>query len=352
MKKLGINIEVHLPMQMRIYRFFDIGNNHYYYDDYVNEYYTRKISEESYLPANRILSDLIHKYGEKIEINFLFSGVVLDQFELYAPEAIESFKSLIGAGSVNLVSGSYSNSFGPVTDKAEYQQQVNFQKKRISALFGKEPLDLPYRWLNNSGAPYKDAIIKRENQDETVNLFVPYNIFGNNQVMNSVILEILKLFTDEEYSKSDFESIHTHDTENNLLSSQLVSFSSTVEDKNIGLFYASCNEMQIDALEKLNSIRRKIRKCDDPVLVKDWLFLQSCDHFYYMNPDLYEDTNFKFSFIPYDSPYMAYINYMNILDDFSGRFTMMNINEISVNEPAMKKWTRILKKSPVMDLLE
>ena len=71
-----------------------------------------------------------------------------------------------------------------------------------------------------------------------------------------------------------------------------------------------------------------------------------------MNPDLYEDNNFKFSFIPYDSPYLAYINYMNILDDFSGRFPMMNINEISANEPAMKKWTRILKKSPVMDLLE
>ena len=266
MKKLGINIEVHLPMRLRIFRFFEIGENHYYYDDYVNEYYTRKISEESYLPANKILSDLIHKYGEKIEINFLFSGVVLDQFELYAPEAIESFKSLIDTGSVNLVSGSYSNSFGPVTDKVDYQQQVNMQKNRISKLFGKEPLDLPYNWLNNSGAPCKDAIINRENHDENVNLFVPYNIFGNNQVMNSVILEILKLFLAEYYSKSDIEYIHPPEGENNLVSSHLVSFSNTVEDKNIELFYASCNEMQIDAFEKLNSIRRKIRKCDDPVL--------------------------------------------------------------------------------------
>jgi hypothetical protein len=352
MRNIYINIEVHQPVRLRTFRFFEIGNNHYYYDDYVNQYYINKISEESYLPAIKLLSDLAGKYGEIIKINFQFSGTVLDQFELYAPEVIERFRTLINLNSVGLLSGTYSNSFGPVTDTSDYRQQTALQNKRLIGLFGKEPLDFPGYFQNCTGAPYANAIIYEQEYDNSVRLFIPYNIFSNWQEMNMIMLKFFRSFRPDISSGSDFPFIPPAETGFHEQFFSLVNLSNTGTDKNLELFYSSCNEMQIDAMGKLNSVRRKIKKSDDAELIKDWLFLQSCDHFYYMNPDLYEENNYRLSFIPYDSAYFAYINYMNILADFSERLKSLNISDIKVNKPALQKWRKVLEKSPVLNLLE
>ena len=88
MGTIYLTIEIHQPVRLGTYRFYDIKNNHYYYNDYENEYYIRQLTEKIYLPVNRILLDLIHSYKKNFYLSFLFSGVVLDEFELYAPEMI------------------------------------------------------------------------------------------------------------------------------------------------------------------------------------------------------------------------------------------------------------------------
>ena len=85
-------------IQIRRYRFFDIGNDHYYYDDYSNESIMRKIADKCYLPANKIFLSLIKKYEGKLKVSFSISGIALDQFEIYAPEVIESFQELAKTG--------------------------------------------------------------------------------------------------------------------------------------------------------------------------------------------------------------------------------------------------------------
>jgi alpha-amylase len=76
------------------------------------------------------------------------------------------------------------------------------------------------------------------------------------------------------------------------------------------------NEMQEDAFNRLYSLVNKINKCDDKKILTDWKYLQASDHFYYMSTKVFSDGLAHSYFNPFDSPYDAYINYMNILSDF------------------------------------
>ena len=88
MKTICFYFQIHQPFRLRRYRFFDIGNNHYYYDDFQNEEIFRRISEKCYLPANRTIMEMIRKSGGKFKVAFSISGTALEQMEIYAPEVI------------------------------------------------------------------------------------------------------------------------------------------------------------------------------------------------------------------------------------------------------------------------
>jgi alpha-amylase len=79
------------------------------------------------------------------------------------------------------------------------------------------------------------------------------------------------------------------------------------------------NELQTAALEKLYSLSRKVNRCEDDQLKKDWDYLQSSDHFYYMATKFFSDGTVHAYFNPYESPYDAFMNYMNVLSDFEIR---------------------------------
>jgi len=112
MRTICLYFQVHQPFRLKKYRFFNIGNDHYYYDDYLNESVMRKIIEKCYFPANEILFDLIQKYNGKFKVAFSISGVAMDQFELYAPEVLESFKKLADTGSVEFLAETNAHSLG------------------------------------------------------------------------------------------------------------------------------------------------------------------------------------------------------------------------------------------------
>ena len=94
MKTICLYFQIHQPFRFKRYRFFEIGNNHYYYDDYSNESILRKVANKCYLPANKVLLDLFKEYGCRFKVAFSISGTALDQFELYAPDVLESFQKL------------------------------------------------------------------------------------------------------------------------------------------------------------------------------------------------------------------------------------------------------------------
>ena len=83
MKNICFYFQVHQPFRLRRYRFFDIGNDSYYYDDYLNESIANRVANKCYLPANELLLKLIKKHKGQFKVAFSISGVALEQFRLY-----------------------------------------------------------------------------------------------------------------------------------------------------------------------------------------------------------------------------------------------------------------------------
>lgn len=76
------------------------------------------------------------------------------------------------------------------------------------------------------------------------------------------------------------------------------------------------NDLQREALAKLYGVAERVSMCDDRRLKQDWEYLQSSDHFYYMSTKNMADGASHAAFSPYDSPFSAFTNYMNVLADF------------------------------------
>ena len=110
MRTICLYFQVHQPFRLRRYRFFDIGNDHYYYDDYSNESILNKVAGKCYLPANELMLDLINKHKGKFKVAYSISGIALEQFKLYAPEVLDSFKRLAETGQVEFLSETFAHS--------------------------------------------------------------------------------------------------------------------------------------------------------------------------------------------------------------------------------------------------
>ena len=158
-------------------------------------------------------------------------------------------------------------------------------------------------------------------QHQVVNLFMDYETFGEHQWADSGIFSFLQELPDQVFSSSDYsfvlpsEALEMFEPIDILSVPQTISWADEARDLSAWLG----NSLQRDAFESLYKLRKKIRKCDNPEILKDWQYLQTSDHFYYMCTKEFADGEVHKYFNPYASPYMAFINYMNVLSDFEGR---------------------------------
>ncbi|MDO9512316.1 MAG: FliG C-terminal domain-containing protein [Bacteroidales bacterium] len=136
MKSVCIYFQIHQPFRLRTYRFFDIGADHYYYDDYQNRHIIQRVAEKCYLPANDMFLEMIKHFGKKFRIAFSISGSALEQLQLYAPEVISSFKRLADTGCVEFLAETYSHSLASLKNKEEFERQVKMHSGEIERLFG------------------------------------------------------------------------------------------------------------------------------------------------------------------------------------------------------------------------
>ncbi|MCL1933460.1 MAG: glycoside hydrolase family 57 protein [Candidatus Azobacteroides sp.] len=139
MKTICFYFQIHQPFRLKRYRFFDIGSDHYYYDDFSNEDIIRGIANRTLLPANAMLLDLIKEYKGKFKVAFSLSGVILEQLEIYVPEAIDGFKELAKTGCVEFIAETYDHSLASLKDSEEFKNQVKAHSDKIQLLFGQTP---------------------------------------------------------------------------------------------------------------------------------------------------------------------------------------------------------------------
>ena len=139
MRTICFYFQVHQPYRLKPYRFFDIGRDHDYWDDYSNRTIMRKVAEKCYLPTNRLLLELIQKYGTKVKFSFSLSGTFIEQCENYAPDVLETFQDLAKTGCVEFLSETYSHSLAALRSYDEFKSQVDMHREKIQRYFGQTP---------------------------------------------------------------------------------------------------------------------------------------------------------------------------------------------------------------------
>ena len=137
-KAICFYFQVHQPFRLKRYRFFDLGHDHHYYDDYSNESIMRKVAEKCYLPANEVILDLIQKNKGKFKVTYSITGLAINQFRLYAPEVLDSFRQLAETGMVEFLAETDSHSLASIKSRSEFERQVNAHKAMIKEFLGVE----------------------------------------------------------------------------------------------------------------------------------------------------------------------------------------------------------------------
>ena len=153
MKTICLYFEIHQIIHLKRYRFFDIGTDHYYYDDYENERTITEIAERSYLPALNTLLDMIRENGKFFTVAFSISGVGMEQLEVYAPQVIEKLQELNDTGCVEFLAEPYSHGLSSLVNEECFVSDVKKQVAKMKEYFGKEP-----KILRNSSLIYSDDI--------------------------------------------------------------------------------------------------------------------------------------------------------------------------------------------------
>ena len=153
MKTICLYFEIHQIIHLKRYRFFDIGTDHYYYDDYENERTIGDIVERSYIPALNVLGEMIHDSEGYFKVAFSLSGVGMEQLEMHAPEVLEKLQELNGTGCVEFLAEPYSHGLSSLANEAAFAADVKKQAEKIEQYFGRKPTV-----MRNSSLIYSDDI--------------------------------------------------------------------------------------------------------------------------------------------------------------------------------------------------
>ena len=153
MKTICLYFEIHQIIHLKRYRFFDIGTDHYYYDDYENERSISDIAERSYMPALNAIGDMIRDNGKAFKVAFSLSGVGIEQLEMHAPQVLEKLQELNNTGCVEFLAEPYSHGLSSLANEETFALDVKKQCQKIEEYFGKKPTV-----LRNSSLIYSDDI--------------------------------------------------------------------------------------------------------------------------------------------------------------------------------------------------
>jgi alpha-amylase len=129
--------QVHQPIRLRHYTVFD--NNDQYFDDFKNASVCRKVANKCYLPANRLILDLIRRFDGRFKVAYSITGVLLEQLQRYSPEVVSTFDALAQSGCVEFLAETYYHSLSFLYSRDEFIEQINKHSEMINRFFGQIP---------------------------------------------------------------------------------------------------------------------------------------------------------------------------------------------------------------------
>lgn len=153
MKTICLYFEIHQNIQLKRYRFFDIGTDHYYYDDYEDERLITDVANRSYMPALEALGEMLKEHPGFFKVAFSLSGVGMEQLEIHAPQVLEKLQELNQTGCVEFLAEPYSHGLASLANEESFAKEVKRQCQKMKEYFDKEP-----KVLRNSSLIYSDDI--------------------------------------------------------------------------------------------------------------------------------------------------------------------------------------------------
>jgi len=186
--------------------------------------------------------------------------------------------------------------------------------------------DIAFRFSDRNWSEYPLTAEKYVNwlntvssAEEIINLFMDYETFGEHQWQSTGIFDFMRALPSQVLSNSDYKFIKPSDAIINLqpIASMSMPLPVSWADAERDLSAWLGNDLQDDAFDTLYALEQKVKMCNNKKIQQDWLYLQTSDHFYYMCTKFFSDGDVHKYFNPYGSPYDAFINYMNVLTDFS-----------------------------------
>ena len=153
MKTICLYFEIHQIIHLKRYRCFDIGRDHYYYDDYENERSITDIAERSYIPALSTLIDMAKSNDGAFKVALSLSGVGLEQLEIYAPKVIELLHKLNETGCCEFLCEPYSHGLSSLANEECFRDDVERMRKKVKQMFGQDP-----KVFRNSSLIYSNEI--------------------------------------------------------------------------------------------------------------------------------------------------------------------------------------------------
>lgn len=388
MKKINLCFKVHLPYKLRKYRFFDIGNEHYYYADFENRLAVKDLTDDCYVPANKVLMQLIKTLGSQFRVTFSISGLALQMFREFCPGVLDSFRKLAETGQADFLAETHSHSLASLYNRKTFEHEVRYHSNLMRSYIGVMPrifanteliysddiagivADMGYKGILTEGAKHilswkspnfmyyaaenpklkvllnnymlSDAlqgILAGENlqatdmvhrfieqllqvgqKDQVITLYLDYASF-HKQVAGEQALDFLWHFPFAVLKQGKFEFSSPVAVRKQIW--PVAGFrakhpiSRVDEERDVTAWLG--NEMQQEAFQKLYALAEKTPRISDGWIQRDWERLQASEHFYFMRTKYTPERRCLKRQNPYPGPYEAFINYMNVLNDFTLR---------------------------------
>lgn len=375
MVKLSLYFNIHDFFKIRNYRVFDIGNNNNYFDFQRSQHLFEEKNNQVYTPVIDSLIELASDYGEELKIVFMITGSAFEHLEKYTPQVIEKLQQLNNTCHVEFISQPYYNSLSFLTSKDEFESQIEMHKQVIQKYFNKTPqvvINTPEAIFSNDIASkcsklgfkaiLADAKSVNRQQDSDILHRIKNNenmsalLFNSelsdlihnhdfSEVLNKLndikvyedINKIVNLYVDVDNFNKDNSVLNLADFISTLLNDEKIKFalpsdsldnqkradhidvdyfvSRSNKDTNLNQFLN--NKMQKGAIDELFAFESKIKESKDEGLISSWRRLTGIDHLKMMSTKHYEDGDVENYKGCHETPYDTYINFMNILKDFS-----------------------------------
>ena len=381
MKNVCLLFEIHQPFRLKKYRFYDIGADHYYYDDFANEEILKRNAYQSYIPAAQMLLEMIRQSHNEFKVALSMSGVVMEQFEMYCPEFLDCVRELVATGCCELCAETFSHCLSSLVSAEDFQIQVKMHQDIIYETFkyksrtfvntgliyndeiGAEIANMGFRGVITEGTKhvlgwrspnfmysttaktdvgllfrntklsedicqnfqggldadtYTSWIANSPEQETICVIAMNFDVIGGIHPASSGIFEFFKALPHFAEQKQ-IRFVTPAEAFDNIPSVSPVAVGHPISWDGYDKDVSAWmgNDLQHEAQRAVYSIFERLNLSQNEMLKQDFAYLLSADHFKFMSTK--QGAYVPFS--PYDSSFDAFTNYMNVISDMEIRLS-------------------------------